>query len=157
MSHLLCDGLVDNYRKAIWMVSEIIGHFDEEQWGEEISPLQVPWRIAYHIVDCLDFYFRGDEEYEWGHRFDGGWADLHDDEKPTQEDLLAYLNNVEEKILGHFAEIDDDDLGNTYREKNRQRETWLAHYVYALRHTMHHHGALSLLSLSQGNAEGSWA
>ena len=157
MSHLLCDGLVDNYRKALRLVAETIGDFDGEQWDQEVSPLQVPWRIAYHTVDCLDFYFRGDQEYEWGHRFGGGWADLPDGERPTQEAVLAYLSDVEGKILQHFASIDDDDLGVTYRESNRQPETWLAHYVYALRHTMHHHGALSLLSLYQGNEEGSWA
>ena len=157
MSHLLRDGIVDNFRKALALVSETIGHFDDEQWGQEISPLQVPWRIAYHTIDALDYYFRDEEERRSGHRYGSGWAELPDDERPSQEDLLLYLSDVHEKILRHFASIDDENLGKTYRERNGYKVTWLAHYVYALRHTMHHHGALSLLSLYLGNEEGSWA
>jgi hypothetical protein len=34
--------------------------------------------------------------------------------------------------------------------------TWLGHYVYALRHTMHHEGELAAISVRMGNAGGVW-
>ena len=159
MSNLLCDSLLDNYRKAIMLVAETIRQFDQEQWGKGIDFFQVPSKIAYHIVDCLDFYFREslNEEYKWGHRFGGGWWELPDEGQPTQEALLEYLKDIEDKIVQHLTSLNDDDLVTPYDEEKQHGETRLGHYVYALRHTMHHHGSLSLLSLYYGNEEGSWA
>ena len=159
MSNSLCDSLLDNYQKAIMLVAETISQFDQEQWGKGIDFFQVPSKIAYHTLDCLDFYFRENpnEEYIWGHRFHGGWWELPDERQPTQEALLEYLKDVEERIAQHLTSLNDDDLVTPYDEEKQHGETGLGHYVYALRHTMHHHGALSLLSLYYGNEEGSWA
>lgn len=158
MSNLLCDSLLDNCQKAIALVAETISGLDQEQWGKGISFFQVPSKIAYHIVDCLDFYFRENpnEKYKWGHRFGGGWWELSDDEQPSQEALLGYLDEIKERIVQHLTSINDDDLTTPYDKEKQHSETRLGHYVYALRHTMHHHGALSLLSLYHGNEEGSW-
>jgi uncharacterized damage-inducible protein DinB len=159
MPHVPCDGLLDNCRRAIALVAESIASFEPEQWNQGISSSQVPSRVAFHIVDCLDFYFYEDtsEQYVWGHRFGGGWWDLPEDRLPSQEDLLAYLKEVEERIVHHFDALSDEELSTPYDEERRYSDTRLAHYVHALRHTMHHHGALSLLSLYHGNEKGTWA
>jgi len=118
----------------------------------------VPSKIAFHTVDCLDFFFREDldEKYEWGHRFGGAWWELPDEGQPTQVALAEYLKDIQDRILRHFTFLNDDDLITPYDGEKEHGETRLGHYVYALRHTMHHHGALSLLSLHFGNEEGSW-
>jgi uncharacterized damage-inducible protein DinB len=158
MSSVLCEGLLDNYRKAIGLVAETIGQFDPEQWRQGISFFQVPCKIAFHTVDCLDYYFREapEMEYRWGHQFGGGWWELTDDAQPDQQALLGYLREVEARIEEHLTSLTDGDLVTPYDAEGQLGETRLGHYVYALRHTMHHHGALSLLSLYQGNEEGSW-
>ena len=159
MSNPLCKSLLNNCENAIALVAETIRQFDQEQWLSGIEFFQVPAKIAYHIVDCLDFYFREDPgaEYEWGHRFGGGWWKLSDEEQPGPEDLLTYLKEIEGRIAGHLGSLSDEDLTTPFDEARQHGETRLGHYVYALRHTMHHHGALSLLSLYHGNEEGSWA
>jgi uncharacterized damage-inducible protein DinB len=158
MSRLLCDDLLDNYRKGIKLVAETIDQFDEEQWGKGIDFFQVPVKIAYHIVDCLDFYFREDpgKEYRWGHRFAGGWWELAEEEQPAPEAVLEYLQEIEERIVRHLTSLEDDDLVTPFDAEKQHGETRLGHYIYGLRHTMHHHGALSILSLFYGNEASGW-
>jgi hypothetical protein len=158
VARILCDSLWENCHSALGLVAETVGQFEPEQWIEGVDFFQVPAKIAYHIVDTLDYYFREEPggEYTWGHRFGGGWWKLADDDQPSPAKVLAYLAQVEARIDQHFAVLEDDDLVAPFDKAREHGETRLGHYVYALRHTMHHHGALSLLSLSQGNEPGSW-
>lgn len=158
MSNPLCLSLLHNFENAITLVEETILQFDEEQWVKGQSFFQVPCKIAYHIADTLDYYFRQDRQgaYPWGHRFGGGWWQLKDAEQPTAEDMLLYLAEIRQRIQEHLGALADDDLARPFDPAHEHGETSLGHYVYALRHTMHHHGALSLLSLRYGNPEGRW-
>jgi hypothetical protein len=101
------------------LVAETIRQFDQEQWGKGIDFFQVPSKIAYHIVDCLDFYFREslNEEYKWGHRFGGGWWELPDQGQPTQEALLEYMKDIEDRIIQHLTSLNDDVLVTPYDEE----------------------------------------
>jgi hypothetical protein len=74
MSRQLVQGLLENYRSALNLVADVVSQFKPEQWQSPATGFQVPWKVSYHIVDCLDYYFREkpDEEYAWGHRFGGG-------------------------------------------------------------------------------------
>jgi hypothetical protein len=69
---------------------------------------------------------------------------------------LGYLGEIEQRISQHFSTLGDEDLTTPYDAEKEHGDTRLGHYVYALRHTMHHHGALSLLSLTYGNQQGTW-
>jgi hypothetical protein len=159
VSDPLCDSLLDNYQKACTLMAETVGQFDRAQWVTGIASFQVPWKIAYHVVDCLDYYFREVDggDYEWGHRFGGGWWELPDERQPSPDAVLAYLREVEGRIERHLRGLADADLTAPYDPEREHGETRLGHYLYGLRHTMHHHGALSLLSLQRGNSESGWA
>jgi hypothetical protein len=69
---------------------------------------------------------------------------------------VGYLDEVERRITRHFSRLVDSQLATPYDEEREHGATRLGHYAYALRHTMHHHGALSLLSLMAGNPEAGW-
>ncbi len=140
------------------LVREAITGFDDAQWRRGELPLQVPWKLAYHVVECLDYYFREDVagDFRWGYRFGGGWWSLGPEEIPQQAELLAYLDEVEERIADHLSALADDRLVEPFDPQKEHGHTRLGHYLYGLRHTMHHHGEMSLLSLQFGNAEGSW-
>lgn len=86
----------------------------------------------------------------------GGWWELPADKIPTLADLLAYLGEIEGRIAAHFSQLQDEDLVSPFDQAQEHGANRLEHYVYALRHTMHHHGALSQLLLSYGNPPGSW-
>jgi len=151
------DDLIDQYQRAFRMLYSEIERFDDEQWRAGISSFQVPVKQAMHIVDCLDYYFSGKtgDQYTWGHRFGGGWWELKDDQLPDKAALLAYAREIEERAIGELTCLDDEDLSNPF-EIDGSGKTMLGHYVYALRHTMHHHGQLTVLAVHHGNEGGSW-
>ena len=159
MSTVLTEDLLDQYRRAISMLRTTIGKFTEEQWTSGISWFQAPAKVAYHGIECLDAYFREDPDapYTWGYRFGAPFWELANDAQPNQEDLLSYLQDIEERIVRELSSLSDEELTAPHDAEKRHAETRLGHYVYALRHTMHHHGALTLLSIYHGNEGGSWA
>jgi len=159
MSTALTQDLLDQYARSISMLRATIGRFGADQWTSGITWFQSPAKVAYHVIECLDAYFREDPdaEYTWGHRFGAPFWELADDAQPSQKDLLEYLHELEARIAGELSSLTDEDLAAPHDAEKRHAETRLGHYVYALRHTMHHHGALTLLSIYHGNEGGSWA
>jgi uncharacterized damage-inducible protein DinB len=155
----LTEDLLDQYQRAIAMLCATIRKFDRPQWTKGLSAFQAPAKVAYHTVECLDAYFREDPnaEYRWGHRFGAPFWKLADEEQPSQESLIDYLGELEARIERELSSLTDDQLTAPHDEERRHAETRLGHYIYALRHTMHHHGALTLLSVHFGNQGGSWA
>ena len=149
--------LVDQYERSFRMLYDEVGRFDDEQWVTGISFFQIPVKQTMHIVDCLDYYFCGKpgSQYKWGHRFGGGWWELPDDQMPDKAALLAYAREVEERAVTELNGLEDADLSQPW-EIDGSGNTLLGHYVYALRHTMHHHGQLAALAVHHGKEGGSW-
>jgi len=159
MSTLLTQDLLDQYQRAIAMLGDTIEKFDRQQWTQGLSAFQVPAKVAYHTLECLDAYFREDPDadYLWGHRFGAPYWELADDEQPSQEALTEYLGEIQARIQDELSALTDDQLAAPHDAQRRHAQTRLGHYVYALRHTMHHHGALTLLSIHHSNPGGRWA
>ncbi len=153
---MLNKALIANFKGATKLVADVLTKFSQDQWVRGDASLQVPWKLAFHIVDCLDYYFREDVPYQWGHRFGGGWWQLADDKIPNPDSVLEYLKEIEERIVRQLSSLEDQDLAEPFDPEKQLGDSKLAHYIYALRHTMHHHGELSLLSLQFGNEEGLW-
>ncbi len=153
----VCD-LVDQYQRSFHMLTEEIQRFDDEQWVKGISYFQTPARQAMHIFDCLDYYFSGvdGDHFHWGYRFSGGWWELNEDQLPTRESVLAYAGEVQQRVLAEFDRLSDDDLSKPFPIADGSGATLLGHYVYALRHTIHHQGQLSALAVYHGLEGGSW-
>jgi hypothetical protein len=141
------------------MLRSTIAKFDAQQWPRGLSAFQSPAKVAYHTVECLDAYFRDDPDadYARGHRFGAPFWELADEEQPSQEALIEYLDELKTRIECELSSLTDAQLGEPHDAEKRHAETRLGHYVYALRHTMHHHGALTLLSVHHGNQGGSWS
>ena len=154
MSEPLCASVLSNLRSAIALLSETIGQFDESAWTKPgIDAFQVPVTIAMHTVECLDYYFRSDTTTPW---IWGGWWQHPDDIKPSPMELLAYLQDVTARVEAHLASSTDTELAEPYDAGHEHGHTRLEYYIYALRHTMQHHGALSLLALQAGYPAGHW-
>ena len=159
MSNVMRNDLLDQFHKAISMVRFTVGEFDAEQWRTGISWFQTPARVAYHLVESLEFYFSGKrdgQEFTYGHRFGGPWWEMHDEQLPDQAGVLAYLDDVEGRIEAAFASLDDADLDAPFELYDWSGSTLVGHYAYALRHTMHHQGALTVLATHHGHENESW-
>ncbi len=159
MGKAAINDLGNQYRRAFEMLYEEVGRFDSAQWVKGLSSFQVPAKVALHIVDCLDYYFSGKtgDEYRWGYRFGGGWWELADDRLPDQEAVLGYAREIEERVAAELDALSDEDLSRPFEIADGSGATMLGHYIYALRHTMHHHGELAALATYHGYEGGSWA
>lgn len=150
--------LIDQYQRSFRMLYSEMERFDDTQWVKGLSSFQVPVKVAMHIVDCLDYYFSGEtgRQYQWGHRFGGGCWELSDDQLPDKSTVLAYVREIEDRVIGELTSLDDEDLSRPFEIGDGSGTILLGHYIYALRHTMHHHGELAVLSIYHGNKGGSW-
>ena len=149
MSRIMTDDLLDQFQKAISMVRFTAEEFDDAQWLSGIS-----W------FETLDFYFSGKrdgQEFTYGHRFGGTWWEMEDEQLPGQEALLEYLDEVQARIDETFASTDDAELSAPFDLYEWSGKTLAGHYAYALRHTMHHQGALSVLATHHGHEGQNWA
>ena len=154
MSRIMTDDLLDQFQKAISMVRFTAEEFDDAQWLSGISWFQTPARVGHHLVETLDFYFSGKrdgQEFTYGHRFGGTWWEMED------EQLLEYLDEVQARIDETFASTDDAELSAPFDLYEWSGKTLAGHYAYALRHTMHHQGALSVLATHHGHEGQNWA
>jgi uncharacterized damage-inducible protein DinB len=133
---------------------------DKTMANSGISWFQTPARVAYHTVEALDAYFlftNNGQEFAYGGRFGAPWWEMNDEQLPKRPELISYLEDVEKRITRTFSSLEDQDLSAPFVHDDWSGETILGHIVYALRHTMHHQGALSVLSTYHGHEGESWA
>ncbi|MCE5260080.1 MAG: DinB family protein [Chloroflexi bacterium] len=158
MANPLCLSLLTNLRSCCNLLEETIAQFDPQSWVMPgIDRFQTPVMIANHTVECLDYFFRSDtaSPWDWGWPFRDKW-ELADQQLPSSAQVLGYLHEVRARIETAMAALTDADLALPYPPGHEHGHTRLEHYVYAIRHTMHHHGALSLLALQAGCPQGHW-
>ena len=158
MAEYLIQDLLLQYFHTFRIITEEINRFSEEEWKVGISFFQVPVKQAMHLLDCLDFYFsdNGPDEYKWGYRFGGGWWEIPEDNLPDKKDILDYAGEIKEKIVSQLSTLDDSALSETSPIQYEWVKTRLGLYIYALRHTLHHHGQLSALAVHHSHQGGSW-
>lgn len=157
----MAEDLHDQFERTVAMIRFSIREFNARQWRNGITWFQTPARVAYHMVEALDAYFQADEkreEFAYGARFGISWWDMEEKQLPSQEAMLAYLDEVNIKIARAFATFEEDSkLAEPFELYDWSGNTMLGHLVYALRHTMHHQGALSVLATYHGHEGDNWA
>lgn len=159
MGKTMTDDLLNQFHRAISMVRFTIEQFDDDQWISGISWFQTPARVGYHLVESLDAYFSSDgdgKEFAYGSRFSGTWWEMSEEQLPKKAELLLYLEEIEGRIEDVFASTYDENLSDPFELYDWSGKTQLGHLVYALRHTMHHQGALTILSTHHGHEGESW-
>ncbi len=157
MSSIVVEDLAGQYRNSFKMLYEEMERFTPENWMKGPSYFQRPVIQVWHLLDCLDFYFteKPAGEYIWGYYFGGGYWEQPEEKYPTQAQLLAYARELEARVEKTLATLCDEDLLKPYLG-DESTATLLGHYIYAARHTMHHHGQLAVLLAEQGIEGGSW-
>ena len=157
MSQIVVKAIHNNFRNTFGLMRDTIRNFDDENWRKEYTWFLVPVRVAYHNIECVDFYFRDlDASFTWGYRFGGPYWETPNDEQPSQGELLAYLDELEARVATCFDAMEDEELGDTYDETGEQPMTKISHYAYALRHTVHHQGTLAALADILGVQSTDW-
>ena len=79
---------------------------------------------------------------------------LSNNDQPTQQELLDYLDEIKERIFAHFDALTDEMLTDPF--PNNPEWTRIEQYLYALRHTDHHQGTLAALADLLGIPSADW-
>ena len=157
MTQIIVREIRNNFINTIGLIRDTINNFDDEKWRKEYTWFQVPVRVARHTIECLDFYFKEQgAPFSWDTRFGRPYWETPNDEQPSQAELVAYLDDLEARIETIFAAMRDEELGEIYDNTAEKPVTKIAHYLYALRHTVHHNGSLVALADILGVPSGDW-
>lgn len=141
---------------TIEMLEDTIGKFDNESWKTGFGTMHYPWRLAWHAVESLDCYFSPGIQFRSGYRFGKPWWEMTDQEAPSIKDMQKYLNDVKAKIEKRVQIDGGREESEKYDPASEVGRNVLEHYVYAIRHTMHHHGALAALAIKAGASGIMW-
>ncbi len=158
MGVTMTEDLLDQIKKAIAMLRFTIEEFGEDEWTSGISWFYTPARLALHTALALEGYFfdRADGQFAPAIELEARWWELSDDQLPKQAALLEYLADIERRIEQEFTALADDDLSALFDLVDYSGKVLLGHYAYALRHTMHHQGALTVLATHHGHEGECW-
>jgi hypothetical protein len=158
MTQIAVNAVHQAFKDTIGLLRDSIRNFGEAAWCKGPTFFQVPAKVAYHDVECLDYYFKAKsrDEWSWGYRFGKPWWELSNEEQPSQEALIAYLDELEDRIGAHLNGVQDEMLGEVYDPQEETFRTRIGQYLYALRHTTHHLGSLASLAASGGTKPGEW-
>jgi len=154
----MVEDLLVQIKRAIGMLRFTIEEFEEDEWLSGISWFYTPARVAMHTALAMEGYFfnQAGGKYSPSIELADAWWKLSDGQLPKQAELLEYLADVERRIDALFVTRTDADLCQPFGLVDYSGQTLLGHYAYALRHTMHHQGALTVLSTHHGHEGECW-
>ena len=75
---------------------------------------------------------------------------------PSKSQMIDYLKEVKEHIDCQFDIDKNRELHEIYDNQREGALTLIEQYVYAIRHTMHHHGSLTTLAIMSGVEKVKW-
>jgi hypothetical protein len=147
--------VLDQCNRVLFKLREVIQNFPEDEWQKGDTPYQRPAGLAAHLIATIDFYTSGltPDQFPWGKRLGVDWEDPDDEALPSQELILAYLAEMEERI-GRWIERTDfnaDEEVYPYTGK-----TVLGRTIYLIRHSEHHLAELNLELRRRGYLGPEW-
>ena len=145
----------DQYQRALKMFREAIMEFPADEWRKGDIDYLRPAGVAYHVVESIDFYTGNEsaDKFTWGGRFDVDWEDTHSDLLPDQEQLITYLDEVEDKLQEWFRKTDLLAVETVFPWTG---SLILGRAIYNLRNIQHHLSEMSLELTRRGYQSPEW-
>ena len=148
------EALADQFVRTLAMFREAVKAFPATEWCKGDTPYQRPAGLALHTVEAMDDYaVLKPGESGRGRRLAVSWEEKDSSRLPAQEDLLAYLDEVEQR-LAHF--LASADLTATEELFRWTGSTLLSRMAYTLRHTQHHVAEMCLELHRRGHKAPQW-
>ena len=148
------EALADQFVRTLAMFREAAKTFPAGEWCQGDTPYQRPAGLALHLVEAIDDYaVLKPGESGQGRRFSVGWDEKDSAKLPAQDNLLLYLNEVEQR-LAHF--LASADLTATEELFRWTGSTLLSRMAYTLRHTQHHLAEMCLELHRRGYKAPQW-
>ena len=147
--------VLDQYQRALTMFRGAVMAFPADEWRKGDIDYLRPAGVAYHVVESIDFYTGNQpaDEFPWGGRFGVDWENTNSDRLPGQEQLITYLDEVEDKLQEWFRKTDLLAAETVF--------PWtgtlvLGRVIYNLRNIQHHLSEMSLELTRRGYQSPDW-
>ncbi len=129
------EALADQFVRTLMMLREAIQAFPEEEWRQGDTPYQRPAGLALHVlVSARDYCTLKPGDAELADRF-ADWEEKDSSRLPSQAEMLAYQDEVAQKLAHFLAQADLMAAETQFRWTG---STLLSRAAYVLRHTQHH-------------------
>ena len=148
------EALADQFVRALSMLREAVKAFASAEWCKGDTPYQRPAGLALHVVEAIDDYaVLKPGESGQSRRFSVDWEEKDSAKLPSQDDLLAYLDEVEQRLARFLASADLMACEELFRQTG---STLLSRAAYVLRHTQHHLAEMCLELHRRGYPSPQW-
>ncbi len=130
------EAMADQFVRTLAMLREAVMVFPADEWRKGDTPYQRPAGLALHTVEAIDdlaVLKRGESGRD--RRFGVDWEEQDSARLPSQEELLAYLGEVDRRLARFLAGADLLAGEDLFRWTG---STLLSRMAYVLRHTQHH-------------------
>jgi hypothetical protein len=136
-----------------WKVFErLVNDFDNNAWLHTGRGTITPVRLAFHILKAVKYYLEDSSTilFASGKSFDSNCETAQEEELPSQNDILACINELKVKTEAWLSEI---DFSSENRSFPWAGETKLGVVIFLLRHSLYHLGELSSLLNESRNGD----
>ena len=149
--------LTQQYGHALDMLKNGIEQCPEDQWNTVVDdPFFVPARVAFHIIQAVDFFISPiAAEFDWK-AFGFNWEETPAESLPSKSVVSDYLDKVQSRVASYFNSADDASMLGSDAQFSPRFESPLARLMYSIRHAHHHIGQLSLDLQRRGLPEIKW-
>jgi hypothetical protein len=130
------EAVADQFLRTLSMLRIAVSTFPESEWRVGESLYQRPASLALHIVQSIDFYSAlkpGDSSEDPLTQIN--WEERNSSKLPSQEELLGFLDKVEERLANFITKSDFQAEEKFFLWTGF---TVLSRAMYNLRHTQHH-------------------
>jgi hypothetical protein len=148
--------LKDQYGHCLGMLEDGIEKCPDDQWTKVLDDtFFVPVRIAFHVIQSIDYYVSIDSDgFDWK-AFDFNWKEDAPEVLLDKPGTIEYLTQVKAKVASNL-DLSDTALMGSDETFSPRFSSPLERLVYAARHAHHHIGQLSLDLQRRGLAEITW-
>lgn len=153
----LIDILRKQYAHSWRMLADGIESCSDAQWQATIDdPFFVPARVAFHVVQTIDFFTSpAAKGFDWqAHGFN--WEEAPVEDLPDRAKVSGYLDAIREKLDTLLSSMDETVLMDSDSKFASYFSCPFERFNYALRHSHHHIGQLSLDLQRRGFSEIEW-
>jgi hypothetical protein len=148
------EALADQFLRTLSMLKVAIATCPQDGWREGETLYQRPAGMTLHIVQAMDTYSAMQAGGQSGDPLgDINWEDREASHLPSQVEVQAYLELVEQR-LAHF--IADSDLEAEETLFPWTGSSLLSRALYALRHAQHHLADLAMELQRRGLRPPDW-
>ncbi len=152
----IAGSLQREFGRAWRMLRDAITYCPDEEWRAGTHPFLIPARLAFHIIQAVDFHLDASPSaYDWG-RFGFDWEEAEAVELPSKTAVLGYLDDVRTKAESWVQLHADTGLIGPDLPHGHFLSA-LEHASYVLRHTMYHLGHLDAELHRRGCCSPEWA